>query len=142
MKLLCVDCDAQMSSVDQTAPGDGTLAIVFRCVTCGRRVALLTNPMETQMVGSLCVAIGGRTTPDRPFESVRSQLEGGAERAERPENGPVWSEEAEARLARVPEFVRAMVRRLYSEWAEERGVKEITVDVMDEARSALGLEGL
>ena len=36
MKFLCVDCDAQMESVDKGAPGDGTLAIMFRCPECER----------------------------------------------------------------------------------------------------------
>lgn len=145
MKLLCVDCDAQMVSVEQASPGDGTLAVVFRCDDCGRRVAMLTNPMETQLVGSLCVAIGGRTVSEQPLEAVRSRLETGRPESLRDESSaaePAWSEEAEARLARVPGFVRGMVRRLYNEWALERGVSEITAQLMDEARSALGMEGM
>jgi hypothetical protein len=77
MKFLCVTCDAQMKSSGQTDPGDGTLAITFRCPECEREVAMLANPMETQMVSSLCVQVGGRSEPERPFEMLSSRLEGG-----------------------------------------------------------------
>ena len=146
MKFLCVDCDAQMQSVGQEVPGDGTLAVLFQCPSCGRRTAMLANPMETQMVSSLCVKIGGRTVPEQPFETIRSQLETGGETAlqDVPEatSGPTWSVEAEDRLERVPGFVRGMVRRLYNEWAEGREIAVITPEIMDDARSDLGLEGI
>src|SRR6184192_3759978 len=63
MKFLCVECDRQMQFEERQLPGDGTLAAAFRCPTCGRVVALLTNPMETQLVASLGVKIGGRVVP-------------------------------------------------------------------------------
>ncbi len=53
MKFLCIECDEQMSFGERQLPGDGTLAAVFRCPACGREVAMLTNPMETQVVSSL-----------------------------------------------------------------------------------------
>ena len=53
-----------------------------------------------------------------------------------------WTEDAADRLERVPSFVRGMVHRIYTEWAEERGIEEITPEVMDRARSDLGLEGM
>lgn len=144
MKFLCVDCDAQMVSVQRANPGDGTLTVVFACQQCGREVAMLANPMETQMVNSLCVSIGGRTVPEQPFEGVRSRIETGGETALADERaaGPEWSDAAERRLARVPGFVRGMVRRLYNEWAAERGIAEITEQVMDDARADLGLEAM
>lgn len=145
MKFLCVDCDAQMVSVDQLDPGDETVSIVFRCPECAREIAMLANPMETQMVKGLCVDLSGRGGETQPFEAIRSQVKG--EREEVPANEPSdaeprWSAEAEVRLARVPGFVRGMVRRLYLDWARERGVDEITAAVMDEARSDLGMDGL
>lgn len=200
MKFLCVGCDAQMTSVDRAAPEDGTLAIVFACPECRREVAMLANPMETQMVKGLCVEVGGRSTPERPLEGVRAHLgprrtedgppavgpatpgespargnvgasgtvgdrgaggRGGSAGApgsgDEPEpgdpprtgggpgaggTGPSWSPEAEARLGRVPGFVRGMVRQLYVDWAVEHGVAEITVQMMDRARADVGLEGV
>ncbi|MBI4421874.1 MAG: hypothetical protein HY560_13705, partial [Gemmatimonadetes bacterium] len=76
MKFLCIDCDQQMSFEERQVPGDGTFAAAFRCPSCGRRVALLANPMETQLVGSLGVKIGGRTLDEQPLELVRSKMVG------------------------------------------------------------------
>src|SRR3989454_5762185 len=73
MKFLCVECDRQMAFEERRLPGDGTLAAAFRCPGCGRVVALLTNPMETQLVASLGVKIGGTTLPPQPLETVRSE---------------------------------------------------------------------
>ena len=155
MKFLCIECDRPMEFEERQMPGDGTLAVVFACGGCGRRIALLTNPMETQLVSSLGVKIGGRTVPETPMETVRTHLRTGGDSAfadtepapggparAAPGPAPRWSPEAEARLARVPGFVRGMVRRLYGEWAKERGIAEITPEIMDAARADLGLEGM
>ncbi len=140
MKFLCVDCDAQMSSVDASSPGDGTLAMVFRCPNCDRQIAMLTNPMETQMVNSLCVDVSQRgSEPQQPFRSIRTHLETGPD-AGSDDTAPAWSPAAEQRLARIPGFVRGMVRSLYADWAAERGIEEITPHHMDEAKAELGLE--
>ena len=104
---------------------------------------MLTNPMETQMVKGLCVDVGGRAQPEEPFEAVGSQLKTDTAEVTPDAAGsarPSWSQEAERRLGRIPGFVRGMVRQLYSEWAQERGVSEITLDVMDRARDDLGIE--
>ena len=53
-----------------------------------------------------------------------------------------WSAEATTRLEAVPRFVRGMVKRIYTDWAKENGIDEITTAVMDRARSDLGLEGM
>jgi proto-chlorophyllide reductase subunit len=148
MKFLCVECDRQMLFEERQLPGDGTLAAAFKCPACGRVVALLTNPMETQLVASLGVKIGGRTIDEQPLETVRSMVASGREDAftddaER-ETGkaPAWSAEAQERLARVPGFVRGMVKRIYADYAKEHGIAEITPAVMDTARTDLGLEGM
>ena len=80
MKFLCVECDNVMDFAERQLPGDGTLAAVFSCGSCGREVAMLTNPMETQLVSSLGIKIGGREVPAQPLEMVRSSLEGGERR--------------------------------------------------------------
>ena len=81
LKFLCVECDRQMGFAERELPGDGTLAAVFTCPACNRQVAMLTNPMETQLVASLGVKIGGRTLPEQPMELVRSAMQGGREDA-------------------------------------------------------------
>ena len=146
MKFLCVDCDTQMAFAERQLPGDGTLAATFQCPTCGRVVAMLTNPMETQLVSSLGVEIGGRTVPAQPLETVRKMVATGRDDAfedgKRETGNVVWSAEAHERLARVPTFVRGMVKRIYADYAKERGIVEVTPAVMDRARSELGLEGM
>jgi hypothetical protein len=148
MKFLCVECDRQMTFEERGLPGDGTLAATFKCPACGRVVAMLTNPMETQLVASLGVKIGGTTIDSEPLETIRSQVSTGRENAfAAGEQGagsgaPRWSEEAEARLTRVPNFVRGMVKKIYGDYAKERGIAEITPAVMDTARTELGLEGM
>ncbi|HEU5261820.1 MAG TPA: PCP reductase family protein [Gemmatimonadales bacterium] len=150
MKFLCVECDQQMSFEERQLPGDGTLAAAFRCPTCGRVVAMLTNPMETQLVASLGVKIGGATLPPQPLETVRTMVATGKDDAFDDSGGqadgrsgvPHWSASAEERLGRVPAFVRGMVKKIYSDYAKEHGIAEITPAVMDTARSALGLEGM
>ncbi len=148
MKFLCVDCDRQMAFEERQLPGDGTLAVAFKCPGCGRVIALLTNPFETQLVSSLGVVIGGRTVPAQPLETVRGSVATGKEDAfdEGEEQGagsaPKWSLDAQERLYRVPNFVRGMVKRIYADYAKERGIAEITPAVMDTARAELGLEGM
>jgi predicted RNA-binding Zn-ribbon protein involved in translation (DUF1610 family) len=143
MKFLCVECDRQMAFGERQLPGDGTLAATFKCPQCGRVVAMLTNPMETQLVSSLGVEIGGRTVPAQPLETVRKMVTTGREDAfEETGNGPSWNADAQLRLARVPSFVRGMVKKIYADYARERGIGEITPAVMDSARSELGLEGM
>lgn len=149
MKFLCVECDQQLTFEERRLPGDGTLAAAFRCPQCGRVIALLTNPMETQLVASLGVKIGGTTVPPQPLETVRGMVTTGRDEAfddaARPDPapaGPHWSAAAQERLARVPGFVRGMVKRIYLDYAKERGIAEITPAVMDTARNELGLEGM
>lgn len=153
MKFLCVECDEQMRFEERRLPGDGTLAAVFRCPSCGRMTAMLTNPMETQLVSSLGVKVGGRTVPEAPFEGIRTGVTSGREDAfesgetgggggaERPPK-VTWSVDAVERLGHVPSFVRGMVKKIYTEYARDHGIAEITPGVMDRARRELGLEGM
>lgn len=155
MKFLCLECDEQMIFEQRQIPGDGTLAAAFRCPSCERIVAMLTNPMETQLVSSLGIKIGGSEVPEQPLALVRSEVVGGREDAfvdSEPTNAPelvesvpgavVWSLAAVERLDGVPRFVRGMVKRIYADYAKENGISEITPAIMDQARTDLGLEGM
>jgi hypothetical protein len=160
MKFLCIGCDTVMAFAERQLPGDGTMAAVFTCATCGREVAMLTNPMETQLVSSLGIRVGGRTVPEQPMELLRGTLATGADTAFADDDAAIeaapdpvlahathvtrvtWSADAQERLARVPGFVRGMVKRIYTDYARERGIATITPDVMDRARTDLGLEGM
>src|SRR5690606_17182844 len=108
------------------------------------------NPMETQFVSSLGIRVGGREVPEQPLELVRSELAAGRDDAfddvARSAPGTTarveWSDDAQQRLANVPGFVRGMVKRIYTDYARDRGIARITPDAMDRARRALGLEGM
>jgi len=184
VKFLCVECDEVMALQERQLPGDGTLAAIYLCSGCTREIALLTNPMETRIVSSMGVKIGGRTVPEQPMETVRTNLEGGRDdafdaapeaseppvgsappepegaatpgtadpeprpdaprpAASRPRSRRVeWSPAALDRLERVPRFVRGMVKRIYTEYARENGIEVFTPELMDQARTELGLEGM
>jgi hypothetical protein len=142
-----------MAFAERQIPGDGTLAAVFACPKCAREMAMLTNPMETQFVSSMGIKIGGREVPEQPMEVVRSSLEGGREDAftealdpdplpDAPRIRVAWTPDALERLENVPRFVRGMVKRIYTDYAQENAIPQITPAVMDRARSDLGLEGM
>ena len=163
MKFLCLDCDEPMKLLGAQGPDEGSLTVTFRCPECGFRVAMLTNPFETQMVRSLGVKIGAppAQTPV-PFEHLRASLadpradvfEGGPapesgpgcpfaamvnETAAAPESGLPWTPEAAARIERIPSFIRPMARKAVERLAESKGYPAITEAVMDEARGAFGM---
>jgi radical SAM protein with 4Fe4S-binding SPASM domain len=51
-----------------------------------------------------------------------------------------WSPEAEARLNRIPSFVRGVVVRRLEDYARERGIAEVTVELMSEVRHAMPID--
>ena len=75
MKFLCIACDQAMRLSGTTGPDAGSLTVTFACPTCGHRVAMLTNPWETQLVRTLGVKVGGAPThAPAPFAAVRAGL--------------------------------------------------------------------
>ena len=55
------------------------------------------------------------------------------------DTGVTWSPEAEARVERIPSFIRPMARKAIERFAEAQGHPTVTEAVMDEARGALGM---
>ncbi|MFQ5894629.1 MAG: hypothetical protein ACE5JJ_02275 [Nitrospinota bacterium] len=93
MKFLCLACDEPMEYAALDGPDeDGSCAVTFCCPRCGHRLALLTNPWETQIVRSLNVKIGGRTVSAQPYEQVRETLPGSGERILEKEPGATEGE--------------------------------------------------
>ena len=74
MKFVCMKCESFMLFQKVEKPGEDSLGVMFECPTCGSRVAMVTNPGETQMVSALGVKLGGRTTAPEPFELTRGTL--------------------------------------------------------------------
>ena len=75
MKFLCIACDQAMRLSGTAGPDEGSLTVTFACPSCGHRVAMLTNPWETQMVRTLGVKVGGAPAEaPAPFSAVRASL--------------------------------------------------------------------
>jgi Proto-chlorophyllide reductase 57 kD subunit len=162
MKFLCLSCDEGMKLETASGPHDGSLEATFVCPRCRYRVAMLTNPWETQLVQTLGVKVGGRAAPTSPYEQILASLglsggEGGHSgdeptspgcpfadmlgQAEQETSAPgiLWSDAARIRLERIPGFIRPMVQRAIERYALEQGHQLITERIMDEARSKLGM---
>jgi hypothetical protein len=50
-----------------------------------------------------------------------------------------WTAAAEARLAKIPEFVRPMARTGIERFAREKGASEVDEQMLDEARDFFGM---
>jgi hypothetical protein len=90
MKFLCVECDVPMALKETSGPDNGSMTVIFGCRSCGRQIAMLTNEMETQMVHSLGVKIGGRKGAPAHMETISSSLSGfggAGSKSEAAENG-------------------------------------------------------
>jgi len=169
MKFLCIPCDSPMKLQTVAPPDGGSLSIVYSCPECGYEMAMLTNAYETQVVQSLGVRIGpasdktdvGRihaaeagaaSAHGAMAEPGSSQSEGGCpfagmiqgtnegQRLQSPDRVAVrWTAAAEARLLRVPEFVRPMARTGIERFAVERGAAEVDEQILDAARDFFGM---
>ena len=146
MKFLCVPCDSPMK-LQTVGPSErGSLSVVYSCPECGYEMAMLTNAYETQIVQSLGVRIGpetgageaGKSGAGCPFSAMIPSTE-----EARPTPGePIhvrWTAAAEARLAKVPEFVRPMARTGIEKFARDRGSLEVDETILDAAREFFGM---
>ena len=136
MKFLCVLCDEPMKLIQVAPPDRGSLSVVYECPQCAHRIAMLTNPLETQMVTSLGVEIGpgGEKTESKcPFSGM---IQG---ESDPPAGGLPWTEKALERLANVPAFVRPMARAGIERYARDQGAREVDEQVLDRAKSFFGM---
>jgi hypothetical protein len=64
----------------------------------------------------------------------------GAQRSPVAEPIPIpWTVAAEARLAKIPEFVRPMARTGIERFAREKGALQVDEQILDEARDFFGM---
>jgi len=49
----------------------------------------------------------------------------------------IWTQEAQIQTERIPSFIRNMIRTKIEKYAHENGYKEITTEIVDEAKSKL-----
>ena len=142
MKFLCVPCDSPMKLQTVEPPERGSLSVVYSCPECGYEIAMLTNAYETQVVQSLGVRIGpdtsAKTEGGCPFTAMIPAAEGPSTTPGLPV--PVrWTAAAEARLAKIPEFVRPMARTGIERFARERGSLEVDETILDAAKDFFGM---
>lgn len=74
MKFLCMKCNSFMDFESKEQVATLRLGITFACSECGYKVAMVTNPGETQLVTGLGVKIGGRTIPPEPMEFTKGAI--------------------------------------------------------------------
>src|SRR5262245_17348440 len=159
MKFLCVPCDSPMKLQTVGPPERGSLSIVYSCPECGYEIAMLTNAYETQAVQSLGVRIGPEPSRAGAEGTAASLAEASAEaggcpfaamipgtedaqgkRGQVGEATPVrWTAAAEARLAKVPEFVRPMARAGIERFARDKGCLEVDETILEAAREFFGM---
>ena len=168
MKFLCVECDQPMKLQDTKGPDDGSMTVIFACPECERKIAMLTNQMETQMVRSLDIKLGGGSgsAQAEPMGTIRSSLAQGHDafasshaqvETDQKESGSkcpftgavadafdasgeiVWTQEAEERLGKIPQFARSMAKEGIERHAREKGYREISDAVMEEVRDQFAM---
>ena len=144
MKFLCVPCDSPMKLQSVGPPDGGSLSVVYSCPECGYEMAMLTNAYETQIVQSMGVRIGpeSRKAEEAGACPFAGMVQGTGDAADRhaPETGAVrWTAAAEARLAKVPEFVRPMARTGIERFARDHGAAEVDEQILDAARDFFGM---
>ena len=161
MKFLCVPCDSPMKLQSVGPPDGGSLSVVYACPDCGYEMAMLTNAYETQIVQSMGVRIGpaptsgaerqlradgastagagsAETASACPFAAMVQGTDDVPHRQDAP--GSVrWTAAAEARLARVPAFVRPMAKAGIEKFAAEKGAVEVDEQMLDAAREFFGM---
>lgn len=140
MKFLCVQCDEPMKLAETAPPDRGSIGMVYACPSCSNRIAMLTNPYETQVVRSLGVKIGPGETEKGdlsgcPFSEMVEEMTAGEGTSE----AFSWTPEAEKRLENVPEFVRPMARTGIEKFARDRGYRQVDEGVLDQAKDFFGM---
>lgn len=151
MKFLCVPCDEAMKLVKANPPDRGSLTVVYACPKCAHQMAMLTNPYETQVVGSLGVKVGVASEKGSeggtkcPFASlVQGQMAGTTAEAT-PAVGSnsmgevPWTSGANSRLEDIPEFARPMARTGIERFAQERGLSLVDEGVLEKAKEFFGM---
>ncbi len=157
MRFVCLECDEPMKLMGTKPTDGGALSLQYECPQCSWGVAMLTNAQETQVVASLGVEIGpGGSDAPLPAAASKCPIAGVAARAmQAPGESasevsgplmeadssatPVWTEVAEARLGKIPFFVRPMAKSGIEKFAKERGYAQIDEDVLEEAKGHFGM---
>ncbi len=145
MKFLCIPCDEQMQTqTDGIMPAESkNISLKFKCPKCDHSIAMLTNKFETEFVSKIGVEMGGKSeVGSGPMSVVGTQLAEGKEElknAAPTESDLEWTDEAKARIQKVPFFVRNMAKKTVINYALEKGITTIDAKLMDEVREKVGM---
>jgi hypothetical protein len=135
MKFLCVPCDSAMKLQSVGPPDGGSLSVVYSCPECGYEMARLLRAE-----GSSTGAIGSAETASAcPFAAMVQGTDDVQHRQEAQPASVRWTAAAEARLARVPAFVRPMAKAGIEKFAAEKGAVEVDEQMLDAAREFFGM---
>ena len=147
MKFLCIQCDEPMKLMSTSPPDRGSLSVVYSCPKCSHRIAMLTNPFETQVVSSMGVKIGpgpenatpsgeGADLSKCPFGEMVQEMWSETDTAR---DGVPWTDEARRRLDNIPEFVRPMARTGIEKFAKDNDFATVNEEVLDKAKDFFGM---
>lgn len=142
MKFLCVPCDKPMTLIQTRPPHKGSMSLVYECADCGYEMAMLTNPHETEVVGSLGVQLGsasenaGEGASKCPFTGMVQEM---AQAGDVAATGFPWTAGARSRLEAIPAFVRPMAKTGIEKYARDKGLAEVDEGLLDEAREFFGM---
>lgn len=92
----------------------------------------ISRELTRQRVERLARQRGQSTVTEELIEDKYQQWAVGSAQAT---SEMVWTEEAVARMERIPDVVRGMVVRAIEAYAQQRGLTEITPEVVDEAKA-------
>lgn len=141
MKFLCVPCDKAMTLIETRPPDKGSMSLVYGCDACGYEMAMLTNPHETEVVGSLGVKLGGADGAGEgeskcPFTGMVREMGQAGDIAA---TGFEWTQGARSRLEAIPEFVRPMAKTGIEKYARDKGLARVDEGLLDEAKDFFGM---
>ena len=158
MKFLCVPCDEQMKLKHAIGPEGGSVALDYAGPACSAEMAMMTNPHETQVVGSLGVKIGATEDPETAAAASKCPFTGmladmgvpvtgtstgeNADTRDGGNGGPggiPWTAEARERLANIPDIVRTSAVAGIEKFAEDHGYEQVDAAVLERARSFFGI---
>jgi hypothetical protein len=117
-------------------PTDEDMSLAFQCPGCSHEIVMQTNSGESQLVHSLGVQIGSSPQVVPPMAGLRAHLSDVQLPDERSNSEPIWSASAEERMARHPRYLRPLIRKANTDYAQRQGLNEITPEVMDACRQA------
>jgi len=140
-------------------PTGGSVALVYACPDCSAEMAMMTNPHETQVVGSLGVTIGRGDDPAAaaaaskcPFTGMLADMgvpvgrtgaphgaSAGAAGGNGDASGITWTAEARERLANIPDIVRTSAVAGIEKFAKDHGYDQVDASVLERARRFFGI---